>query len=274
MVGLERGVDRSRIEPAVARLGTDLGTVFDHDWNGIGEEELAFERQLAFHLVFDGREQCLSLFKIIAADDDQVVFQRGGLFDEALHPAVRSHFRHAKAPWIREGQYPGHTVCLLLVEEGKIRLDDRIREHDHHRSAQVFPGQPQGMWLSLHLVLDDILHLEIGIVLLHELRHLLLTQIGTQDKDILYIIRVRQSLEHIEQVLEGGLAGHTDERLRLAPGMRAHARAPAGHRDNNCKRIFHTPILPREFPLTFELYPICKERSCLPAATRPCTRTT
>src|SRR6266498_5885832 len=62
---------------------------------------------------------------------------------------------------------------------------------------QIFACQIDGVRLSLHLILYNVICLEIWIILLHEFWHLRLAQIGTHDKNIFHVIRVGQSLEHL-----------------------------------------------------------------------------
>src|SRR5512132_3767221 len=88
--------------------------------------------------------------------------------------------------------------------------------------------------------------LDLRIILAPELGHLQFTQIRTDNKDKFDVIRVRYCLEHIQYMLKRRLARHTDQRLGLAPGMRAHARPPAGHGNKNLKSFCHDVILPPE----------------------------
>src|SRR6266542_5670844 len=124
---------------------------------------------------------------------------------------------------------------------------------------QIFACQIDGVRLSLHLILYNVICLEIWIILLHEFWHLRLAQIGTHDKNIFHVIRVGQSLEHVKQMLKRSFPSYADERLWSAIGMLAHACSPARHGNYNSKRLFiHKGILPRETLIKNERYPIVK----------------
>ncbi len=87
-VGLQRGADGAGVEPGLDLLDADMRAALQHDVDGIDQEELVLQLDIALHLFFDGAQQIFAALEIIAADQRQIIFHVLGLFNEARHPAI------------------------------------------------------------------------------------------------------------------------------------------------------------------------------------------
>ena len=98
---------------------------------------------------------------------------------------------------------------------------------------QIFARQIERVGLPLHFGLDDVMGFDFGVMLGRVGRDLFFAQVRPDDENVFDLGRVGQGLEHVQQVIEGGLAGHADQRFGFAPGVGAHARAPTCHRNDD-----------------------------------------
>ena len=138
-VCVQRGVNRAGIQPGADRFRACPRALLDHDRDGIREEEFVLERHAARHLFVNRGQQGLGAFEVITSHHYQVVFQRLGFFDEARHPAVRSHLGHAEAARVRDGHHPGNAIRPLVREKREVGVHQCIGKAHHHRSMQIFP---------------------------------------------------------------------------------------------------------------------------------------
>ena len=131
-VGLDHFGRDSGIQPDLDLLGPHLQPLFDHDIDRIGQEVLVFEADPPVHLGFYRPDQMQTVCKIIEANDRQVVFNRGGFFDQPRDPAVRPDLGDAKPAGVGDGLYPGHRIRFFGAQKRQVRFHERVGKYHQH----------------------------------------------------------------------------------------------------------------------------------------------
>ena len=203
--------------------------MFKHDVDGVREIEFISELNIALHLFFDGSHQVFTALEIITAHQCQFIFHQLRLFDQARYPPIFVDLGNAEAARILNLFDPCHAIALFAIQKRKIRFEKRIREAYGHRAGEVLPRQIQGVGLSFHFTLHNIMRLEIGIKFGDETWNLRLAQIWPNNENIFRSTWIRNGFEHVHKIIERSSAGQAHERFGLAPCMRAHTRPPACH---------------------------------------------
>ena len=231
-VGFEGGFNRAGVQPDIHFFGAHLRAMFEHDVDGIGQEIFALELYIALDLLIDGGHQRFTLFEVVAANQHQVVFHALGFFDQAGNAPGPVHFGHPEPARIGNRLDPGDSVHGFVGDKAEIGFNQCIRKNHDGWPVQRVARQPERVRLAFHFFLDNIAGFNVGVILL-DINRNLFAQVRPDDENVLHLHIGGQAVEHVHQVIERSTPGHADQRLGLAPGMRAHTRAPTGHRNND-----------------------------------------
>src|SRR4030042_3620810 len=100
-----------------------LQAMFEHDINGIYQEEFTLESDVTLHLLVDSSQQLSRTLEVIASNQNQVVVHLLWFFHQVGNPTIIPKVGDPEAAWIWDSLHPGNSPCCFSRQEGKISID-------------------------------------------------------------------------------------------------------------------------------------------------------